>query len=260
MIRGIYKVLTDPSARGDWRFLAFLRIGKWLMPNYRFQWPQLAWWHDEIFNAYLKRFGEFEGANSDRRWMIHQLTKLVHSVPGDTAECGVFQGSSSYLICRALPNRTHYMFDSFEGLSAPSPADGTFWSANVHACDLETAQKNLSECPNVSFHKGWIPERFKDVESRTFCFVHVDVQLYQPTRDSIEFFYPRMSSGGIIVCDDYGFVNCPGATRAVDEFLSDKPERMISLSCGSAFLIKGVPGGETSLSIPPRVSNRANSS
>src|SRR5579864_1850835 len=99
MIRGIFKVLTDSSLRPSWRFLALRRISRWLMPNYRLSWPQLSWWNDEAFNAYLKRFGEREGMNADRRWMIYQLTRLVQSVPGDTAECGVFQGMGSYLIC-----------------------------------------------------------------------------------------------------------------------------------------------------------------
>lgn len=210
------------------------------MPDYRLPWPDLSWWNDEGFNAYLKRFGERDGMNADRRWMLYQLTGLVQSVPGDTAECGVFQGMGSYLICCSLPDRTHFIFDSFEGLSQPLPVDGDYWSENTLACDLETVKKNLRECRNVSFHQGWIPDRFVDVESRRFCFVHIDVDLYQPTADSVQFFYPRMNDGGIIVCDDYGFSTCPGATLAVDEFLSDKPEKMIALSCGSAFLIKGL--------------------
>ena len=70
-------------------------------------------------------------------------------------------------------------------------------------------------------------------------FVHIDVDLYQPTRDSLEFFYPRMNDGGIIIVDDFACSVCPGATRAVEEALSDKPEQMISLSDGGGFLIKG---------------------
>lgn len=242
MIRGLLNVLTDRSLRRDWRFLTLVRIGHWLIPQYRFPWPQMRWWYDEAFNDYLKRFNEFSGLNSDRRWMIGQLTKLARHVSGDTAECGVLAGSSSYLICRAFHDRTHFMFDSFEGLSKPGSFDGDRWQESHLTSDLKTAQENLKECPNVSFHKGWIPERFKDVESRNFCFVHIDVQLYEPTRASLQFFYPRMSPGGVIVCDDYGFTTCPGATRAIDEFLGDKPEQMISLSCGSAFFVKAPPG------------------
>lgn len=50
--------------------------------------------------------------------------------------------------------------------------------------------------------------------------MHVD--LYEPTKDSIEFFYDKLNVGGIFLCDDYGFTSCPGATKAIDEFLVDK--------------------------------------
>jgi hypothetical protein len=64
--------------------------------------------------------------------------------------------------------------------------------------------------------------------------------LYQPTFASVSFFYPRMNSGGLMLFDDYGFATCPGARRAIDEFFADKPEPIIDLPTGQAFvLIKG---------------------
>jgi O-methyltransferase len=225
----------------DLRFNLLRAISKALVPSYRFQWPQMVWWQDEEFNAYLKRFGEHDGMNSHRRWMVLQLARLVASVPGDTAECGVYAGSSSYLICTATQiemRRTHFLFDSFEGLSQPSTVDGTCWQRGDLRCSVEAVRSKLNG--NISIHPGWIPHRFDDVRDRRFAFVHIDVDLYQPTRDSIEFFYPRTTTGGIIVCDDYGFMTCPGATKAVDDFLSDKPEKMIILPCGGGFLIKDV--------------------
>jgi hypothetical protein len=64
--------------------------------------------------------------------------------------------------------------------------------------------------------------------------------LYQPTLDSVVFFYPRMNRGGLMLFDDYGFATCPGARRAIDEFFTDKPEPIIDLPTGQAFvLIKG---------------------
>jgi hypothetical protein len=150
----------------------------------------MAWWNDQDFNSYLARFGLSNALDADRRWMLLQLTKLAADIPGDTAECGVLTGSSSYLICRSL-GRQHFMFDSFEGLSVPEEADGNYYSANNMTCPLDMAKANLSEFPSLSFHKGWIPQRFKDVDERRFCLVHIDVQLYQPTRESLEFFYPR---------------------------------------------------------------------
>ena len=62
--------------------------------------------------------------------------------------------------------------------------------------------------------------------------------LIQPTLDSIEFFYSRMNEGGIIVCDDYGQESCPGANKALNDFMLDKPENIIHLTTGQGVVIK----------------------
>ena len=71
-----------------------------------------------------------------------------------------------------------------------------------------------------------------------FCFVHLDVDLYQPTLDSLTFFYEKMIQGGIILCDDYGFTTCPGAKKAMDSFFSDTHEEVVSLPTGQGFVVR----------------------
>jgi hypothetical protein len=233
---------------GDDRFDALVEFGRTAFPQYRFTWPFLGWWNDSGFNGYLERFGELEGLETHRRWELCQLLRLTVAVAGDTAECGVFRGAGSYLLAaanRALgSNRVHHGFDSFAGLSRPSDRDGTFWTAGELACGLNEARANLREFGDlVRLYPGWIPSQFGAVAGATFRFVHVDVDLYEPTRDSLRFFYPRVAPGGVITCDDYFHDNCPGATLAVDEFLANKPEKMLALSAGGGFLIKGVRTG-----------------
>jgi O-methyltransferase len=226
------------------RFLVMRMAAGWILPGYRFHWPQLLWWDDESFTAYLKKFDQLQDSNSHRHWMVAQLMRLVSDLSGDTVECGVFKGASSYLICKAnqtaQDRRVHHVFDSFAGLSEPSAVDGSFWSEGDLACHLDVVKANLSEFDEntVKFYPGWIPDRFSDVDGQRFSFVHIDVDLYGPTWNSLAYFYPRMQVGGIILCDDYGFTTCPGATIAIDEYLLDKPEPMISLPCGGGFLIK----------------------
>lgn len=224
-------------------FRLLTKIAEHLVPSYKFTWPELSWFRDPILNDVLKRFEESRGYNAHRRFALQQLLRLTLGIPGDTAECGVYKGCSSYIILQANQHapfsRLHHVFDSFEGLSAPSQRDGGHWGVGDLSVGEEVARKNLSEFTGVKFYKGWIPSRFGEVADRSFSFVHIDVDLYEPTLESINFFYDRMNPGGIIVCDDYGFLTCPGATAAVDEFLLDKPEKMVFLSGGGGFLIKG---------------------
>lgn len=226
------------------RFYAAKLFGEFVAGDFRVSWSQLDWWRDEDFTAYLRRFGELDGLNTHRKWTLWQLLRLVAEVDGDTAECGVFEGASSWLICRAnqagARPRTHHAFDSFEGVSKPSAEDGEYWEEGYMSAGEDVVLRNLAPFRDqVTLHKGWIPDRFPDVADRRFAFVHVDVDLAQPTRDSLEFFYERMNPGAVLLCDDYGFTSCPGATSAIDGFLEGRPEKMISLDAGGGFFIKG---------------------
>jgi O-methyltransferase len=238
-------IRNSASADPNRRIIALRMFAKWLFGDYRLTWNHMAWWRDDDFNAYLQRFGELDGFNTHRKWMLWQLLRLTEEVPGDTAECGVFEGASSWLICTANARREsqpriHHLFDSFEGMSAPSPRDGTHWRAGDLSAGENAVTENLAPFAGaIRMHSGWIPRRFADVTEARFSFVHVDVDLFQPTHDSICFFYERLNPGGIFLCDDYAFTSCPGATEAVDAFLADKPEKMLSLPAGGGFFIKG---------------------
>lgn len=227
------------------RFLYLAACARLFLPEYRLKWPQIEWWLNKPFTAYLKRFNEHENMNTDRRWNQMQMMRLVAEVPGDTAECGCYQGAASYLICsqnrQSILPRRHHIFDSCEGLSEPSPFDGTHWVAHsLAAAEAEVYERLQPFVGEYTLYKGWIPERFAEVNNTMFCFVHIDVDLYTPTRDSIAFFYPRLSSGAVVICDDYGFTSCPGATKAIDDFLADKPEKILPLASGGGFFIKGI--------------------
>lgn len=206
----------------------------------------LLWFHDQEFTDAWQGFPEANNAIHERRFNLYNLAKSVYNIPGDLAECGVYKGAGSYLILKANENsnKQMHLFDSFEGLSEPQAEDApennrTFrWKKGDLRITKDQVQKNLSEFSNVQCYKGWIPERFNDVADSSFSFVHLDVDLYQPTYDALEFFYERVNSGGIIVCDDYGFESCPGAYKAVNDFMEDKPEKVIHLTTGQGIVIK----------------------
>ncbi len=220
------------------RFRALSRVAQILTPQYVLTAPEKAWFTDEQF---FRDFYTFEDHDltADRKYTLRQLLSLVDHVPGDTAECGVYLGTSSWFICDHFrsSDRVHHGFDSFEGLSAPLALDGAHW----HRGDLSSRETDALERLrgfDVRLYRGWIPDRFDEVADRTFAFVHIDVDLYEPTRDSLEFFYPRVAPGGVVLLDDHGHTTCPGSTRAAEEYMSDRPESIIQLTTGQAFIVK----------------------
>lgn len=197
------------------------------------------WLADTEFRQIYRRFrGDIFGRTMDRVYFVDQLAKYVAPLDGDTVECGAYDGLSSLMICRQTqPGRVHHVFDSFEGLSDPDPVDGDYWHRGDLSASEDTLRENLQGY-EVAIHPGWIPDRFEDVANEDFCLVHIDVDLYQPTLDSLAFFYERTVPGGVIVLDDYGFANCPGATKAVDEHMQERPEMVIMSPTGQGLILK----------------------
>jgi len=153
---------------------------------------------------------------------------------GEVAEIGVLHGALSYQI-RATTGKPIHLFDSFEGLSEPTEKDNAGHKGAM-AVSLETVKQNLSDFPDIKYYKGFVPERFNEVKDLRFSFVYIDVDLYQPARDSLEFFYPRMLKGGIIMIDDYGFNTFTGCKKAVDEISEKLGFKIIPLSSGQCVI------------------------
>ncbi len=168
------------------------------------------------------------------------MLRLLPPVAGDLAECGVFEGATAYRLCRFARDhgRKVHLFDSFQGLSAPQQNDGTFCGAGYLSAPEAKVRANLREFDCFEIFPGWIPEGFAKVKDRKYAFIHIDVDLEQPTFDSLAFFYPRLSVGGVIILDDHGYDTCPGARKAALDFMADKPEPVIDLSTGQGLIIK----------------------
>ncbi len=209
----------------------------------------LIWFNDPDYLAAdaLVKEKKIKGIPSDRCYVLLDFARQVRHVPGDIAECGVRYGKSSLFILTGLgtdSTKQMALFDSFVGLSEPgkedeNPNEKSVWTSGELAVSQDTVRKNLHDFGDrITFYKGWIPERFSQVESNTFAFVHIDVDLYQPTKDSVEFFYDKLAQGGVMICDDYGSSYCPGAKQAFDEFFADKTEGVIALPTGQGIVIK----------------------
>jgi hypothetical protein len=100
---------------------------------------------------------------------------------------------------------------------------------------LSDVRKMLSDFPDVTFFKGWIPQTFIQSRSVEYKFVHIDVDLFEPTLRSLEYFWPRLISGGIIISDDYAW---NGAERAIKLFSKKESVPFHVSNYGQAFLVK----------------------
>jgi predicted O-methyltransferase YrrM len=77
-----------------------------------------------------------------------------------------------------------------------------------------------------------------DTETGPLAFVHMDMNAAAPTQRALEYAYPRLLSGAIIVFDDYGWNGLEAQRDVVDAFFSDKPEAVVALPTGQGLAIK----------------------
>lgn len=195
-------------------------------------------------------------AKQCRFYSLFRLAKSVldKGIEGDFAENGCWMGHSTYALATILQSSNFsnkfYIFDSFEGgLSDKTENDSNLRTdlnateinkeKEIFSSSLESVKELLSPFPFVEIHKGWIPEKFDRVEDRQFAYVHIDVDLYEPTRDCLNFFYPRLNKNGVIIIDDYGLSQFGGCKKAVDEFLKTHQfSHFIEEHLGGCIIIK----------------------
>jgi hypothetical protein len=172
---------------------------------------------------------------SEAIYVIKNLHDAL-KVPGDICEFGVAQGATSKLIASEilpLADRKFWLFDSFEGLPAPTKEDklihdifklgsmekykGTMASPETEVLGKLASIKFPSD--RIRVKKGWVKDTIKSGEiPARVSFAYVDFDLYDPIKDALEFLDTRMPAGGRIVVDDYGFFS-EGAELAVDQFV-----------------------------------------
>ncbi len=167
--------------------------------------------------------------------MIHSLSKSQTGVKGDYAEVGVFKGATAKAISESKKNKHLHLFDTFEGLPKTRKKLDRRYKTNMFKSNYDRVKSKLSVYKNVHIYKGLFPETAGPVVDKKFSFVHLDVDLYESTRDSLEFFYPRMSKGGILISHDY---HADGVKKAFTDFFKDKKEHVIQLPVSQCMFTK----------------------
>jgi len=163
----------------------------------------------------------------------------ANNIPGAFVECGVWKGGSS--MAAALTFRTPrplFLFDTFEGMTDPTANDrhsasGQLASAMLRKADphatircyspLEEVKRNMDSTgyppADISYIKGKVEDTVPAAAPEQIAVLRLDTDWYESTRHELEHLYPRLSPGGVLIIDDYGY--WAGARKAVDEYFRD---------------------------------------
>jgi O-methyltransferase len=206
----------------------------------------------EIIKAVLPR----TMTENEKLFALIVATRYIveHDVPGEIVECGVWRGGSMQAIAHTLlglgvSDRELYLFDTFEGMPEPGERDRRYdgtpalellerseRTANIWAiASLEDVQAAMAETgypsERIHFRPGLVEDTIPAGAPERIAILRLDTDWYDSTKHELEHLYDRVSPGGVLIMDDYGFWQ--GARGAVDEFLRQRGERLLLLPMAS---------------------------
>jgi O-methyltransferase len=159
---------------------------------------------------------------------LDRLIRLLdeEGVPGDVVECGTCNGGSGAVLarvaCRSPLGRHTWLLDSFAGMPPAGPEDGPDAAAYTGSCkgNLDRVREVLRTAgvddPAVALVPGWFHETLPTLPANPVALLHVDADWYESVRICLDHLYDRVSPGGFVVLDDFGYWQ--GCRRAWQEF------------------------------------------
>jgi O-methyltransferase len=189
----------------------------------------------------------------ERRYHLLQAVRHIvkHKIPGSFVECGVWRGGSMMLMAQTLKkcddeSRDLYLYDTFEGMPQPTELDKDFNDRPAAICMQESEQAkdasqiwaiaSLEEVKSNMMRASYPRERIRYVIGKVeatipatipgrISLLRLDTDWYDSTAHELRHLYPLVSSGGVVIIDDYGYWK--GARQAVDEFIASSPDRIL---------------------------------
>ncbi len=162
---------------------------------------------------------------------------VKNKIAGDIVECGVWRGGSMMAIARTLlelgeTSRHLHLFDTFAGMPDVTEKDGVAGAQWMKRSDtgklaipLEVVQQNVARIPypadRVHFVRGRVEQTIPEGAPERISLLRLDTDWYESTMHELVHLYPRLSPGGVVIIDDYGYWE--GARKATDEYFADKP-------------------------------------
>lgn len=205
------------------------------------------WQNDEVFMNIYKKAKPYTMVDMYRCYELWELAeKAFRQNPNSSMlEVGAWRGGTAAIIAKKLSllnaKTNFYIADTFEGVVKTTKKD-FFYTGGEHKDTSEKQVKELveniyTECKLIN---GIFPEQTHSYiyEMEKFSFCHIDVDVYQSAKDTVDWVWQKMVIGGIIVFDDYGFHYCNGITTYVNELKQRKDCLIIHNLNGHAILIR----------------------
>ena len=205
---------------------------------------------DQQFNAsYAELRREwFPDADVDVRWRMWLLTQIAHhcsGLEGDFAEFGVYRAGCAFMIFRSggLPaSKRFFLFDTFAGVPSEklNASEVEAGLAGAHAdTSVEYVRQRLAPWDKqLVVVPGDVHATLNEIQIDRLAFVHMDLNAADPTRVALEYAYPRLSRGAMVLFDDYGWTGLEAQRAVIDAFVDAAADTLIALPTGQALLVR----------------------
>lgn len=201
-----------------------------------------------LYKSWIKNSPRNDKGDLVRLYFLLNQIDYVKSnnITGLIAEVGVFKGTTAHLFHQSFPDKEILLFDTFEGFSErdinhqKENSKENLASKTVFNTSLESVQDFVGKSELVKLIPGYFPDTTKSINpDNQYALVHLDADLYCPQIAGLEYFYSRMTQGGVIIIHDCNN-EFTGSKKALDEFFLDKAETPIIIpdKSGSAIVVK----------------------
>ena len=203
------------------------------------------WLLDYTFNETYRTIKNHTLVDKYRCYELWQLVAEISKLRGALIEVGTWKGGSGALIAKkakiANIKDTVYLCDTFKGIVKAGIND-SFYKGGEHSDASEKTVKQIIdelELDNVKLLPGIFPdETSRMITAKEFRLCHIDVDVYQSAKDAVEWLWPKLVVGGLIIFDDYGWEGCDGVRKFVNEERK-KQDRLVFYNLnGHAIIIK----------------------
>jgi len=171
-------------------------------------------------------------------WAVNQAL----GIEGDFVECGVYRGfcagvATDYLDFAKLP-RTFYLYDTFEGIPAEFDSESHDHPVLRAAGLYESVVTRFAKYPNVRIVKGIVPYSFETAAPEKIAFLHIDMNSSKSEIAALDALFDRVSPGGVILFDDYGWVGYTAQQVAEDAWMKERGQVILELPTGQGLVVK----------------------